>query len=91
MSVTQSVVDDRLIGRVNGTIRFVEDLFQLGGTIAGGIIGELLGLRVAGFVGLIGAFVAVAFLWFSPIRTLRTIPTHPAPLGLPGDDVPQTE
>ena len=48
VSVTQSVVDDRLIGRVNGTIRFVEDLFQLGGTIAGGVIGELLGLRVAG-------------------------------------------
>ena len=68
VSVTQSVVDDRLIGRVNGTIRFVEDLFQLGGTIAGGIIGELLGLRVAAFVGLIGAFVAIAFLWFSPIR-----------------------
>ena len=91
VSVTQSVVDDRLIGRVNGTIRFVEDLFQLGGTIAGGIIGELLGLRVAAFVGLIGAFVAIAFLWFSPIRSLRTIPTHPAPLGLPGDDLPQTE
>ena len=91
MSVTQSVVEDRLLGRVNGTIRFFEDLFQLGGTIAGGLIGELLGLREAMLAGLVGG------AWRSPScgsrrsgrcersRTVRS------PVVLPGDEIPQTE
>ncbi len=91
VSVTQSVVEDRLLGRVNGTIRFFEDLFQLGGTIAGGLIGELLGLREAMVAGLVGGALAIAFLWFSPIRTMRTVPDRPSPVVLPGDEIPQTE
>ena len=91
VSVTQSVVEDRLLGRVNGTIRFFEDLFQLGGTIAGGLIGELLGLREAMLASLVGGGLAIAFLWFSPIRAMRTVPDRPVPVALPGDEIPQTE
>ncbi len=90
VTVTQSVVEDRLLGRVNGTIRFFEDLFQLAGTIAGGLIAEVFGLRAATSVALIGGIVAVGFLWFSPIRRLKEIPRRP---GRPfvGDELPLTE
>jgi MFS family permease len=92
VSVVQSTVEDRLLGRVTGTIRFFEDVFQLGGTVAGGLIAEAFGLRAATIVGLIGGVAAVAFLATPPIRRLRTIPERgAAPLGLPGEDVPRTE
>lgn len=91
VSVTQSVVEDRLLGRVNGTIRFFEDLFQLGGTIAGGLIAESLGLRAAMAAGLIGGIVAIGFLWTSSIRHLREMPDRPVVFVLPSDEIPLTE
>ncbi len=91
ISLSQSIVEDRLLGRVNGTIRFFEDLFQLGGTILGGLIAEAVGLRAATAVAVLGGVVALGFLWLSPIRRLRTIPAGPARPLLPGDEVPLTE
>ena len=91
VSLTQSVVEDRLLGRVNGSIRFFEDVFQLAGTIAGGVIAELLGLRAAMAFGVLGGLVAVAFVWFSPIPRLRTMPGRPVTTRFPTDDLPLTE
>ncbi len=91
VSLRQSIVDDRMLGRVNGTIRFSEDLFQLGGTIVGGIVAETLGLRSAMALGVLGGVVAIAFIWFSPIRRLVSVPARsPGPF-LPGDELPLTE
>ncbi|MDP9482556.1 MAG: MFS transporter [Chloroflexota bacterium] len=89
VSLQQSIVEDRLLGRVGGSIRFFEDVFQLAGTIAAGVIAELLGLRAAMALGILGGLVAVAFLWFSPIPGLRTMPTRPATLR--ADELPLTE
>jgi MFS family permease len=91
VSLTQSVVDNRLLGRVGGSIRFFEDVFQLAGTIAGGLIAELFGLRLSMAFGLLGGIVAVGFLWFSPIPRLRTMPTRPLIPALPGEEIPLTE
>ncbi len=91
VSLRQSIVDDRMLGRVNGTIRFSEDLFQLGGTILGGVVAETLGLRAAMAVGVLGGVVAIGFLWFSPIRRLVAIPAAPSGAFIPGDELPLTE
>jgi MFS family permease len=91
VSVTQSVVEDRLLGRVNGTVRFFEDLFQLGGTIGGGLIAEALGLRTAMAVGLLGGVVAIGFLWSSSVRHLGPMPDRPESFVLPSDEIPLTE
>lgn len=91
VSLTQSVVEDRLLGRVNGSIRFFEDVFQLAGTIAGGVIAELLGLRAAMAFGVLGGVVALAFLWFSPVPRLRTMPARPVTTTYPADELPLTE
>ena len=91
VSVTQSVVEDRLLGRVNGTVRFFEDLCQLGGTIAGGLIAASLGLRAAMVFGLVGGIVAIVWLWCSPVRGLRDVPVVDAGSLLPGEELPLTE
>ena len=91
VSLTQSVVDNRALGRVGGSIRFFEDVFQLVGSIAGGVIAELVGLRASMAFGVLGGLIAVAFLWFSPIPRLRTMPERPLIPALPGEEVPLTE
>ena len=66
-------------------------LLALVGSIGGGVIAEVFGLRVALAVGVLGGAAAVLFVWFSPVRSMRSIP---APGVLPGvrvDDLPQTE
>ncbi len=91
ISLRQSIVDDRMLGRVNGTIRFSEDLFQLGGTIIGGIVAETLGLRAAMAFGVLGGVAAIGFLWFSPIRGLTAVPPRPSGAFVAGDELPLTE
>ncbi|HEV8699147.1 MAG TPA: MFS transporter [Candidatus Limnocylindrales bacterium] len=92
ISLVQTVAPDRVLGRVNGSIEFLTHLWLLVGTIAGGLIGEALGLRAAMVVGLLGGVAAIVFLWLSPIRSLRAEASAPPPHPLmPGDDTPLTE
>jgi MFS family permease len=89
-SLTQSIVAPRILGRVNATIQTYTTLLSLVGTVAGGIIAELLGLRQAMAIGVLGGVVAFAFIWFSPIRTMRGMPADFAIAPTP-DDAPLTE
>jgi hypothetical protein len=62
------------------------------GTIAGGLIGEALGLRAAMLVGILGGAAAFVFIWFSPIRSLGAGAIVPPQHALvPGDDTPLGE
>lgn len=89
-SLTQSIVAPRILGRVNATIHTYTTLLSLVGTIVGGIIAEVLGLREAMAIGVLGGVAGFAFLWFSPIRTMHGVPAEftvtPAP-----EDAPITE
>jgi MFS family permease len=80
-SLTQSIVDGRILGRVNASTEFFTTLLALAGAIGGGIIAEVFGLRAALAVGVIGGALAIPFIWFSPIRSIRGTPpplvTHP--------------
>ncbi|MEO8207625.1 MAG: MFS transporter, partial [Chloroflexota bacterium] len=73
-SVRQSIVGDRLLGRVNATIRTSSTLLQLGATVFAGVVGEVYGLRFVLWVGLAGAFLAFASIWFSPLRSMGDVP-----------------
>jgi MFS family permease len=89
-SLTQSIVPPKILGRVNATISTYTTLLSLVGTIVGGILAELLGLRAAMAIGVLGGAAAFAFIWFSPIRSMRVIPggfeIAPTP-----EDAPLTE
>jgi MFS family permease len=74
VSLRQAITPDRLLGRMNATMRFmVWGTMPLGGLL-GGVVGTRLGLRPAMFVAAGGA--SLAFLWvlFSPVARLREIP-----------------
>jgi len=89
-SLTQSIVDGRILGRVNATVETVTTLTALAGAVGGGIVAELFGLRASMAVGVLGGATAIAFVWFSPIRSMRTVPATTAPSFGP-DDLPLTE
>jgi MFS family permease len=89
-SLVQSTVDNRVIGRVNASFFAFTTFMTLVGVILGGFIGEYIGLRTAFTVGLIGALVAIAAVWFSPVRHMRETVIADGP-ALPGDEVPLTE
>jgi len=77
VSFRQSVCPDRLLGRMNASIRFlVWGTIPLGGLL-GGALGELLGLRATLLVA--GTGIALAPLWLvaSPLRGLRDLPSAP--------------
>ncbi len=90
VSLIQSITSDRVLGRVNATIHTFTTLMTLGGAVIGGVIGELLGLRAAFALGILGGVLSIAVIWFSPVRRIRTTP----PLveqPLSGDQLPLTE
>jgi MFS family permease len=72
-SIRQSIVHDRQLGRVNSTVQVAVLLTQLIATLGAGFIALEIGLRNTLFLGPTIGLVAVAFLWFSPLRRLRTI------------------
>ncbi len=74
VSLRQAITALRLQGRMNATMRFlVWGTMPLGG-LAGGALGELLGLRPAMTVAAVGGLLAFLWVLASPVRVLRAIP-----------------
>lgn len=74
VSLRQTMTPDRMLGRVNASIRFIAwSTAPLGGLI-GGVLGERIGLRPALGVAASLAFVVPLCIWYSPLRTLRQLP-----------------
>jgi MFS family permease len=75
VSFRQAICPDRLLGRMNASIRFlVWGTIPLGGLL-GGALGELLGLRATLLVAAVGTVLAPAWVLFSPLRRLRDLPS----------------
>ena len=73
-SLRQSVVPDRMLGRVNGAYRFLTTGANPLGALGGGLLGGLIGLPATLAFCEVGMLAGVAWLAFSPIRHLRTFP-----------------
>jgi MFS family permease len=74
VSFRQALTPDHLLGRMNATLRFmVWGTIPLGGLL-GGVLGQLLGVRSALLVAAIGSCLAFLPVFFSPLRTMRTLP-----------------
>jgi Na+/melibiose symporter-like transporter len=74
LSVRQSVVADRLQGRVSSTFSVAAMVAQLAATLAAGVLAEVIGLRATAWLGPVGGIVAAGVLWFSPVRRLVSLP-----------------
>jgi len=76
VSLRQAITPDHLLGRVNGTMRFIVWGSRPIGSLAGGYLGSQIGLPATLVVGAFGMLVAFAPLLASPIPKLRDISTE---------------
>ena len=85
VSFRQGLTPERLLGRMNATMRFlVWGTMPIGGLL-GGLLGGWFGARTALWIGAIGCCLAFLPVFFSPLRTMRELPTRP------DDEAPRDE
>jgi hypothetical protein len=75
VSVRQTLVHDRALGRVTSTFKVAAMLAQLVATIGAGLLAEAIGLRATAWLAPLGGLLGAAILWFSPVRHLLVLPT----------------
>ncbi len=76
VSYRQAICPDRLLGRMNASVRFVVwGTLPLGGLL-GGALGEGLGLRGALWVAVAGEVASALWVVCSPLRHMRDLPTE---------------
>jgi MFS family permease len=77
VSFRQGITPDRLLGRMNATMRFlVWGTLPLGGLI-GGLLGQNIGVRETVWIGAIGGMFAFLPVFFSPLRHATELPKNP--------------
>jgi MFS family permease len=94
VSIRQATVDDRELGRVVATFHTLAMAALLLGTVIGGVVAEVVGVRAALIVAALGGPIAIAILWFSRIRRMHDLPPGlrgPDAAVIAGDDVPLSE
>jgi MFS family permease len=74
ISLRQALVDERLLGRANGTMRLMNQGVIPLGALIGGLLGEAIGLRGTLVVGVAGMFVSAGWVLFSPLRSMLEPP-----------------
>lgn len=81
LSLRQAVTPDRLLGRVTATMICLTVATAPLGGLAGGWIGEHLGLRVAMmFAGVGSLLLAPLVVWLSPLSRMRELPRPQEPV-----------
>lgn len=75
VSFRQRVTPDRLLGRMNATMRFLmTGALALGAAVAG-LVGHLAGVRVSLWVAAVGLSLVWLPVFFSPLRSMRELPS----------------
>jgi MFS family permease len=74
VSTRQRVCPPALQGRASATLSFVSWGAAPLGSLLGGALGTAFGLRTTLWVAGLSTLAGTAFLYFSPFRTLRTVP-----------------
>ena len=77
VSVRQTLVRDRALGRVSSTFHVAAVIAQLAATLAAGLLAEVIGLRATSWLAPLGGLLGAAILWFSPVRHLISLPARP--------------
>lgn len=79
VSFRQELIAERMLGRVNATLRVITSGVTLGGALLGGLLGESLGVRPTLFIAAGISLLASAILAISPIRELANITQSQVP------------
>jgi len=78
ISLRQAITPTELLGRMTATMRVLVLSTMPLGSLLGGAIASVFGLRPALVVGALVGCVACLFTLLSPVRGLRSIPPAPA-------------
>ena len=76
LSLRQAITPERLMGRMNAVVRFMYWGTMPLGSLAGGALATVIGIRPTLFVGIAGGTLAFAPLALTSLMRLRTIPTE---------------
>lgn len=71
LTLRQTLIPGEVLGRVNGSVRFLEFGANLLGMFLGGLLGEALGVRTTLIVGAAGGLVSALWLLASPVWKYR--------------------
>ena len=71
LSLRQAITPDRLLGRTNASMSFMVGGVATFGLLAGGLLGETIGVLPGVIVAALGSSLAFLWLVFSPVRALR--------------------
>jgi len=74
VSLRQAITPERMQGRMNATMRFIVWGTIPIGSIAGGLLGSVIGLQATIWIGAIGSFIGFLPVLLSPVRSLQSIP-----------------
>ncbi|MEP6479546.1 MAG: MFS transporter [Rhodoglobus sp.] len=77
VSLRQRICPPKLLGRMNASIRFVVWGVMPIASVAAGALGAALGVLPVMWIAVIGSLAGCAFVVFSPLWKLRTLPTQP--------------
>jgi predicted MFS family arabinose efflux permease len=75
LSLRQSLTPDRLLGRMNASIRFLMWSSAPLGALSGGLIGGAMGLPTAMAIGGFGTLAAAVWVYLPPVWRIRAQPT----------------
>jgi MFS family permease len=82
VSFRQGLTPERLLGRMNATMRFLVWGTMPIGALIGGILGTVVGARNTLWIGLGTSCLAFLWIYFSPLRWMRELPgPDPDPVG----------
>jgi hypothetical protein len=79
ISLFQATTPDEMLGRMNASRRFVVWGVIPLGSLTGGALATVIGLRPTLFIGAAGASLAFLALALSPLRSVRHVPDEPLP------------
>ena len=86
LSYRQAICPPELLGRMNAAVRWIVWGALPLGSLAGGALGTLIGVRPALWVGMIGSWAAGFWVLFSPLRRMRDVSAGPETAGTaPGE------
>lgn len=75
LALRQAITPDRLLGRMTATMRFLTVAAAPLGSLVGGALASLIGLRhTLMAIGALGVLLAAAAVAWSPVRRHRTLP-----------------
>lgn len=77
VSFRQALAPERMLGRMNATIRFIVWGTMPVGGLVGGVLGSTIGVRATLWVGAVGQALSFLWVYLSPLRHMRELPTRP--------------